>query len=62
MWVYDLTVALLVRVAGDFDPVNQSVFVVERKAFSDLVTALSCESALGFSLIDSGIYDVETPS
>ena len=27
-------------VAGDFDPVNQSVFVVERKAFSDLVSGL----------------------
>ena len=27
-------------VAGDFDHVNQSVFVVERKAFSDLVTSL----------------------
>ena len=27
-------------VAGDFDPLNQSLFVVERKAFSDLVTAL----------------------
>lgn len=40
-----LTGALLLHVhtgmvAGDFDPVNQSVFVVERKEFSDLVTAL----------------------
>ena len=27
-------------VAGDFDPVNQSAFVVEHKAFSDLIISL----------------------
>lgn len=46
-------------VAGDFDPLNQSVFVVEHKAFSDLsgsTMPLWCESTLDFPLIASGIY------